>query len=61
MADYTVLKVSAVAAQAPNFGLEGKMEARFMRVGLGCENCGVTYLRISPNYRLPFGHRHKVQ
>jgi hypothetical protein len=61
MADYTVLKVSEVDDQAPNFGLEGKMEARFMRVGLGCENCGVTYLRIAPNFRIPFGHRHKVQ
>jgi len=61
MADYTVLKVSEVDDQAPNFGLEGKMEARFMRVGLGCENCGLTYLRIAPNFRIPFGHRHKVQ
>jgi quercetin dioxygenase-like cupin family protein len=61
MADYTVLKVSEVDDQAPNFGLEGKMEARFMRVGLGCENLGITYLRIAPNYRIPFGHHHKVQ
>ena len=61
MADYTVLKVSEVDDQAPNFGLEGKMEARFMRVDLGCENCGVTYLRIAPNFRIPFGHHHKVQ
>lgn len=61
MADYTVLKVSEVDDQGPNFGLEGKMEARFMRVDLGCENCGVTYLRIAPNFRIPFGHRHKVQ
>ena len=56
MADYTVLKVSDVADQGPNFGLEGKMEARFMRVDLGCENCGVTYLRLAPGFRIPFGH-----
>ena len=61
MADYTVLKVSEVDDQAPNFGLEGKMEARFMRVDLGCENCGVTYLRLAPGFRVPFGHTHKVQ
>jgi quercetin dioxygenase-like cupin family protein len=61
MAGYTVLKVSEVDDQAPNFGLEGKMEARFMRVDLGCENCGVTYLRLAPGFRIPFGHTHKVQ
>ena len=61
MSDYTVLKVSEVDDQAPNFGLEGKMEARFMRVDLGCENCGVTYLRLAPGFRVPFGHTHKVQ
>ena len=61
MAGYTVLKVTDVDDQAPNFGLEGKMEARFMRVDLGCENCGVTYLRLAPGFRIPFGHRHKVQ
>ena len=58
---YTVLRVSEVDDQAPNFGLEGKMEARFMRVDLGCENCGVTYLRLAPGFRVPFGHTHKVQ
>ena len=61
MSDYTVRKVSEVDDQAPNFGLEGKMEARFMRVDLGCENCGVTYLRLAPGFRVPFGHTHKVQ
>jgi hypothetical protein len=61
MPDYTVLKVTDVEDQGPNFGLEGKMEARFMRVDLGCEECGVTYLRLEPGFRVPFGHKHKVQ
>ena len=61
MSDYTVLKVTDVEDQGPNFGLEGKMEARFMRVDLGCEECGVTYLRLAPGFRIPFGHTHKVQ
>jgi quercetin dioxygenase-like cupin family protein len=61
MSEYTVLKVADVEDQGPNFGLEGKMEARFLRVDLGCEECGVTYLRIAPGFRIPFGHRHKVQ
>jgi mannose-6-phosphate isomerase-like protein (cupin superfamily) len=61
MSDYTVLKVADVEDQGPNFGLEGKMEARFLRVDLGCEECGVTYLRLAPGFRIPFGHTHKVQ
>lgn len=61
MAEYTVLKVTDVDDQGPNFGLEGKMEARFMRVDLGCEHCGVTYLKLAPGFRVPFGHTHKVQ
>jgi quercetin dioxygenase-like cupin family protein len=61
MAGYTIKKVSDVPDQGPNFGLEGKLEARFMRVDLECENCGVTYLKIAPGFRVPFGHTHKVQ
>jgi mannose-6-phosphate isomerase-like protein (cupin superfamily) len=61
MSEYTVLKVADVEDQGPNFGLEGKMEARFMRVDLNCEQCGVTYLRLAPGFRIPFGHKHKVQ
>lgn len=61
MSEYTVLKVADVEDQGPNFGLEGKMEARFLRVDLGCEESGVTYLRLAPGFRIPFGHKHKVQ
>jgi len=61
MAEHTVVKVADVPDQGPNFGLEGKMEARFLRNDLGCEQCGVTYLRLAPGFRVPFGHRHKVQ
>jgi quercetin dioxygenase-like cupin family protein len=61
MSEYTVLKVTDVEDQGPNFGLEGKMEARFLRVDLGCQECGVTYLRLAPGFRIPFGHKHKVQ
>jgi mannose-6-phosphate isomerase-like protein (cupin superfamily) len=61
MADYTVVKVSDVPDQGPNFGFEGKMEARFLREDLGLENSGVSYLRLAPDFRIPFGHKHKVQ
>jgi mannose-6-phosphate isomerase-like protein (cupin superfamily) len=61
MADYTVVKVSDVPDQGPNFGFEGQMEARFLREDLGLENSGVSYLRLAPDFRIPFGHKHKMQ
>ncbi|MGB2874032.1 MAG: hypothetical protein WBB76_00995 [Gaiellaceae bacterium] len=62
MAGYTKLNLREdVEDQAPNFGLEGKIEARMARVPLELEHSGVSYQRMAPNFRLPFGHRHKTQ
>jgi len=62
MAGYTKLNLKDdVEDQAPNFGLEGKIEARMARVPLELEQQGVSYQRIAPNFRVPFGHRHKNQ
>jgi uncharacterized cupin superfamily protein len=61
MADYTVVNLKEVEDQAPKFGLSPQLEARMARVALGLENSGVSYQRIAPNFRVPFGHRHKNQ
>jgi uncharacterized cupin superfamily protein len=62
MAGYTKLNLrEEVEDQAPNFGLEGKIEARMARVPLELEHSGISYQRLAPNFRLPFGHRHKTQ
>jgi mannose-6-phosphate isomerase-like protein (cupin superfamily) len=62
MAGYTKVNLKdEVDDQAPNFGLEGKLEARMARVPLELEHSGVSYQRIAPNYRVPFAHRHKNQ
>lgn len=62
MAGYTKVNLKEdVEDQAPNFGLEGKIEARMARVPLEMEHSGVSYQRVAPNYRLPFGHKHKNQ
>jgi mannose-6-phosphate isomerase-like protein (cupin superfamily) len=62
MAGYTKLNLREdVEDQAPNFGLEGKIEARMARVPLELEHSGVSYQRLAPNYRVPFAHRHKNQ
>ncbi|HEY7017714.1 MAG TPA: hypothetical protein VH297_04530 [Gaiellaceae bacterium] len=62
MTGYTKVNLREdVEDQAPNFGLGGKIEARMARVPLEMEQAGVSYQRIAPNFRLPFGHRHKTQ
>jgi uncharacterized cupin superfamily protein len=61
MADYTVVNLKEVEDQAPKFGLSPQLEARMARVALGLENSGVSYQRIAPNFRVPFGHKHKNQ
>jgi mannose-6-phosphate isomerase-like protein (cupin superfamily) len=59
---YTKLNLKDdVEDQAPNFGLEENLEARMARVPLELQNSGLSYQRLEPNYRLPFGHTHKTQ
>jgi mannose-6-phosphate isomerase-like protein (cupin superfamily) len=60
MAGYTVQNLKEVEDQAPKFGLEG-IEFRMGRVPLELQNFGLSYQRLAPNFRLPFGHRHKQQ
>jgi uncharacterized cupin superfamily protein len=61
MADYTVVNLKEVEDQAPKFGLSPQLEMRMARVALGLQNSGVSYQRIAPSFRLPFGHNHKNQ
>ena len=61
MAGYTKVNLKEVEDQAPKFGLSPDLEARFARVALEAEQTGVTYQRLGPNFRVPFGHNHKTQ
>ena len=62
MSDYTHINLKEdVDDQAPNFGLAGDIEARMARVPLGMENSGLSYLRLAPGFRIPWGHSHKQQ
>ena len=62
MAGYTKLNLKDdVDDQGPNFGFEGKIEARMARVPLELEHSGVSYQRLAPNFRVPFAHTHKTQ
>ena len=61
MSDYKIVNLKEVEDQAPNFGLSPDLEARFARVALEAELIGLTYQRLAPNFRVPFGHKHKTQ
>src|SRR5438477_5265835 len=61
MANYTKLNLrEEVEDQAPKFGMDD-LEFRSARVPLELQNSGLSFLRIAPNYRVPFGHNHKQQ
>jgi quercetin dioxygenase-like cupin family protein len=61
VAGYTIQNLKEVEDQAPKFGLSPDFEARFARVPLELENSGVTYQRLAPGFRVPWGHSHKQQ
>lgn len=61
MAGYTIVNLKDVEDQAPKFGFAPNLEARFASTPLELEKSGVSYQRLAPNFRAPFGHRHKVQ
>lgn len=61
MADYTVVNMKEVEDQGAKFGLSPDLEARFARVPLEAELIGISYQRLAPNFRIPWGHTHKTQ
>ena len=61
MAGYTIQNLKDVEDQAPKFGMSPQMEMRMARVPLELQNAGLSYQRLAPNYRLPFGHSHENQ
>ena len=62
MAGYTVKNLKEIENQGVNFGLdESDIEVRMAKDPLECTGCGVSYMRLGPGYRPPFGHAHKTQ
>lgn len=59
MSDYTLKNLMDVKNMAADRGYD--MEARFARGEIESEHLGVSYFRYAPNFRVPFGHRHREQ
>jgi len=62
MPDHTLVNLKDdVEDMAPKFGLSPGLESHFARKPLGLEKSGVSYYKVAPNFRTPFGHRHGEQ
>jgi len=61
VAAHTIRNLKELDDSAVQFGMSPSMEARFAREELGTEQSGLSYQRLAPSFRQPFGHRHKQQ
>jgi mannose-6-phosphate isomerase-like protein (cupin superfamily) len=61
MAAHTIVNLKEIEDMAPQFGFAPNLEARFPSNQLGLEKSALSYQRLAPNFRIPFGHKHKQQ
>ena len=61
MSAYTKVNLKQVEDMAPRFGYAPNLESRFARRALELEKSGLSYYRIAPGFRVPFGHQHDEQ
>jgi mannose-6-phosphate isomerase-like protein (cupin superfamily) len=62
MAGYTEKNLKEIENQGVRFGLdENDIELRMAKDPLECSACGLSYMKLGPGYRPPFGHTHKTQ
>ena len=46
---------------APKFDMPDELDARFARRVIGGETLGLSLMKLEPNFRIPFGHKHQGQ
>ena len=61
MSRYTKRNLREVENQAPKFGMPAELDARFARTALGGKTLGLSLMKLAPNFRIPFGHKHAGQ
>jgi uncharacterized cupin superfamily protein len=62
MPGYTKVNLKEdVEDMAPKFGFAPNVEARFATGALELEKSGLSYQKVAPGFRMPFGHRHEQQ
>lgn len=61
MGSYTTQNLREVENQAPKFGMPAELDARFARTALGGRTLGLSLIKLAPDFRIPFGHKHAGQ
>ncbi|HXV33234.1 MAG TPA: hypothetical protein VD769_04415 [Gaiellaceae bacterium] len=61
MSGFTLASLLDVEDSAVAFGYSPALEARFARGALETAEVGLSYQRLAPRARMPFGHRHGRQ
>ena len=62
MAGYTKTNLrSDVENVAPKFGMPSELEAHFARSAVGGQTLGLSLMKLAPNFRIPFAHKHAGQ
>ena len=61
MANYTLRNLKQLDDMAEQYGMADRLEARFARKPLELSNFGLSYQRLEPGFRMPFGHHHGEQ
>jgi mannose-6-phosphate isomerase-like protein (cupin superfamily) len=61
MSDYTITNFMDVEDSAASRSPDGSIQARFARSSIDSDHLGVSHFKLAPNFRAPFGHRHREQ
>lgn len=61
MSGYTIQNLKELEDSAVGYGLSPSLEARFARKALEGKNAGMSYQKLAPGFRVPFGHKHGEQ
>lgn len=62
MSDFTISNLkNDVEDAAPKFGMSPDVEAHFATTAMGANRLGISYQRLAPDARMPFGHKHAEQ
>ena len=61
MSNHTVVNLKELENRAERFGMAPDLEARFAAGDLQLEKSGLSYQKLAPEFRMPFGHRHREQ
>ncbi|MCW2981063.1 MAG: cupin protein [Solirubrobacterales bacterium] len=58
MSDYTHKNITEVDDSAPGFGFGEMGEVRFAKDAFDAEKTGFTHIKLNPDQRMPFAHKH---